>query len=97
MPAKRAAHPSDIEIRSFKVVVDIEDRFNPELTYDSFLRIHGVEPQPPRHRVVNIESVTCPEDGVPVLVTECGTCPGFIRRIEGKICCRKAAGASLPV
>jgi hypothetical protein len=96
LPAKRAAHPSNIEIRSFKVVVDIEDQFNPELTYDNFLRTHGVEPQPPRHRVVNIEAVTCPEDGVPVLVTECGTCPGFIRRIEGKICCRKASGPAPP-
>jgi hypothetical protein len=90
LPAKRAVPPSHIEIRSFKIVLDTEDQFNPELTYESFLRMHGTDPEPPRFRIVSIDAVTCPEDGVPVLVTECGTCPGFIRRMEGKILCRKA-------
>lgn len=94
MPARRATHLSHIEIRSFKVVVDTEDLFNPELTYESFLKEHGVDPEPPRFRVVSIETVTCPEDGVPVLVTECGACPGFVRRMEGKIYCRKATRAA---
>jgi len=94
LPARRAVHPSRIPIRSFKIVVDMEDVFNPELTYENFLKVHGTEPEPPRFRIVCMETVTCPEDNLPVLVTECGTCPGFIRRIEGEIYCRKASEAN---
>jgi hypothetical protein len=86
-------HLSRISIRSFKIVVDLEDMFNPELTYENFLRTHGVEPEPPRFRVVCIEAVTCPEDNLPVLVTECGACSGFIRRMGEEIYCRKASKA----
>lgn len=90
MPAKAALRHTAIPIRFFSIVVDTEDMFNPELTLEKFKRVHGVEPEPPRYRVISIDVVTCPQDGLPVIVTECGLCPGFIRRMEGKIYCRKA-------
>jgi len=90
LPARAALHHMSIPIRSFKVVVDTEDLFNPELTFEKFHKVYGIEPEPPRFRVVSIDAVTCPQDGLPVLVTECGLCPGFIRRMEGRIYCRKA-------
>jgi len=94
LPARTALHHTAIPIRSFRIVVDTEDLFNPELTLEKFQRTYGVEPEPPRFRVVSIDVVACPQDGLPVLVTECGSCPGFIRRMEGKIYCRKAFRAT---
>jgi hypothetical protein len=83
-----------IPIRSLKIVVDIEDPFNPELPLDKFCKIYGTEPEPPRFRVITIDTVACPQDGFPVLATECGLCPGFIRRMGGRIYCRKATRSS---
>jgi len=94
LPARTTLSHMSIPIRSFKVVVDTEDVFNPELTLEKFQRIHGADPEPPRFRVVSIDTVTCPQDNLPVLVTECGLCPGFIRRMEGKISCRKSLRAT---
>jgi len=96
LPAKTALQHTSIPIRSVRIVVDTEDLFNPELTFEKFLRTYGVEPEPPRFRVISIDVVACPQDGLPVLVTECGLCPGFIRRMEGKIYCRKALRANEP-
>ena len=81
---------SHIEIRCFQIVVDLEDLFAPESTVEQFVKLHGFSPKPPRYRILNLESVTCLEDGRPVLVTECGKCSRFIRRYQGSICCRRA-------
>ncbi|MFH0848119.1 MAG: hypothetical protein V1857_01285 [archaeon] len=86
-PARRFAH---IQMRSFKIVIDLEDPFAPELTIENFVRRYGREPETPRYRVVAVELVTCPEDSHPVLVTECGQCPRFVRRFKDHIECSKA-------
>jgi len=74
-------------IRSFKIVIDTENVFAPELTLEDFIKIHGKEPSLPRYRIIKIEVVTCPEDQQPVLVTECAKCPKFIRRFKNQIYC----------
>jgi len=89
LSVEMVSKPSHIEIRSFKIVVDLEDLFAPESTLEQFVKLHGFAPKPPRYRVVDVEIVACSEDGQPVLVTECGKCRRFIRRYEGSICCRK--------
>jgi len=76
-------------IRSIRLVLDVEDVFSPELTLEDFLELHGKNPEPPKYRVVNVEVVTCSEDNQPILVTECGGCPRFIRRFNGHISCKK--------
>ena len=90
LSAEKVVHLSHIDIRSFKIVVDLQDLFTPESTIEQFVKLHGFTPKPPRYRVVSVETVTCSEDGQPVLVTECGKCRRFIRRYEGSICCRRA-------
>jgi hypothetical protein len=78
-----------VPIRSLRVVVDVEDIFSPELTIEDFVKLHGKNAEPPKYRVLNIELVTCSEDNQPVLVTECGHCPRFIRRFNGHVSCKK--------
>jgi hypothetical protein len=77
-------------IRVIKLVIDVEDIFKPPLPIETFIKIYGINPEPPKYRVVTIEIVVCTEDKAPVLVTECGNCPKFIRRYKGSICCRKS-------
>lgn len=74
-------------IRSFKIVIDTENIFTPELTLEDFIKTYGKEPSLPRYRIIKIEVVTCPEDQQPVLVTECAKCPKFIRRFKNQIYC----------
>ncbi|MFH0849046.1 MAG: hypothetical protein V1857_06055 [archaeon] len=81
---------SHIPLRSFDIVIDIEDPFAPELTVEDYMKEHGSPPEPPRYRIVSVELVTCPEDNQPVLVTECGSCPGFVRRFKDRMECTKA-------
>jgi hypothetical protein len=87
--AEKVSNLSHIEIRSFKIVVDLEDLFAPESTIEQFIKLHGFNPKPPRYRVLSIDTVACSEDGQPVLVTECGKCGRFVRRYQGSICCRR--------
>lgn len=75
-------------IRNIKVVVDLEDIFNPEMSLEDFMREYNVEPKPPRYKLFNIQVICCPEDNNPMLVTECGRCSKFIRMYEGKVFCR---------
>jgi len=77
-------------MRTFQIVLDMDDPFSPELTIEDFVKHHGKEPESSRYRVVSIDLVTCPEDGQPVLVTECGGCPRFVRRFKDRIECSKA-------
>lgn len=77
----------NIPIRSIKIVIDANDIFAPELTLEEFRKTYKKEPKPPRYRILNLEIITCAEDGNPILVTECGKCPRFIRRYKGYICC----------
>ncbi|MEM3507375.1 MAG: hypothetical protein QXT31_06970 [Candidatus Bathyarchaeia archaeon] len=80
---------SQVFIREFKVVIDLEDFFNPEMMVEDFIRIYNKNPTPPRYRIVTLEIATCPEDNQPVLITECGKCPKFIKRIGDYIFCKK--------
>jgi len=69
-------------IRSIPVVVDLEDPLTPELTLEDFVEAYGTAPAPPRYRVLNVEVLTCPEDQQPILASECGHCPRFVRRLD---------------
>jgi len=65
-----------------QVVVDLEDPLTPELTVKDFVDTYGMEPVLPRYRVLGVEVLTCPEDQQPILASECGHCPRFVRRLD---------------
>ena len=71
-----------VPIRSIRVVVDLEDPLAPELTLEDFVRTYGVGPASPRYRVLSVEVLTCPEDQLPILASECGQCTRFVRRMD---------------
>jgi hypothetical protein len=71
-----------VPIRSIQVVVDMEDPMAAELTMSDFVETYGMQPALPRYRVLNVEVLTCPEDQQPILVSECGHCPRFVRRLD---------------
>jgi len=71
-----------VPIRTIQVVVDLEDPLAPELTVKDFVQTYGVEPILPRYRVLGVEVLTCPEDQQPILASECGHCPRFVRRLD---------------
>jgi hypothetical protein len=71
-----------VPIRSIQVVVDLEDPLAPELTLEDFVRTYGVGPVSPRYRVLSVEVLTCPEDQLPILASECGHCTRFVRRMD---------------
>jgi hypothetical protein len=58
------------------------------MTLETFIEEKGKEPQPPNYKIVTIEILTCPHDGQPVSIGECGKCRKFIRRLDNKIYCR---------
>jgi hypothetical protein len=60
----------------------LEDPLAPELTVEDFVKTYGTEPTFPRHRILNLEVLTCPEDQQPILASECGHCPRFVRRLD---------------
>ncbi len=70
-----------VPIRAIQVVVDLEDPLAPELTVEDFAETYGTEPTLPRYRVLNVEVLICPEDQQPILASECGHCPRFVRRL----------------
>ena len=71
-----------VPIRSIQVVIDLEDPLTPELTLGDFVRTYGVTPTSPRYRVLSVEVLTCPEDQLPILASECGHCTRFVRRMD---------------
>ena len=71
-----------VPIRTIQVVVDLEDPLAPELTVEDFIETYGAEPIFPTYRIINVEVLTCPEDQQPILASECGHCPRFIRRLD---------------
>ena len=71
-----------VPIRSIQIVVDMEDPLTPELTLDDFVRTYGLSPALPRYRVLSVEVLTCPEDQLPILASECGHCTRFVRRMD---------------
>ena len=71
-----------VPIRSIQVVIDLEDPLTPELTLDDFVRTYGAPPASPRYRVLSVEVLTCPEDQLPILASECGHCTRFVRRMD---------------
>lgn len=71
-----------VPIRSIQVVIDLEDPLSPELTLDDFVRTYGLSPALPRYRVLSVEVLTCPEDQLPILASECGHCTRFVRRMD---------------
>ena len=77
-------------IRKIKMVIDVEDPLKPELPLEEFKKIHRLNPNHPKYRIVTIEVLTCTEDLQPVLVSECGCCPKFFKRFDNIIFCKKA-------
>jgi len=71
-----------VPIRSIRVVVDLEDPLAPEMTLEDFVRTYDQTPSSPRYRILNVEILTCPEDQMPILVSECGHCTRFVRRMD---------------
>ena len=71
-----------VPIRTIQVVIDLEDPLAPELTVEDFVETYGAEPTLPRYRIIGVEVLTCPEDLQPILTSECGHCPRFIRRLD---------------
>jgi len=71
-----------VPIRSIQVVVDLEDPLAPELTVEDFVKTYGMGPMSVRYRILNLEVLTCPEDQQPILASECGHCPRFVRRLD---------------
>jgi hypothetical protein len=71
-----------VPIRSIQVVIDLEDPLTPELTLDDFVRTYRVTPASPRYRILSVEVLTCPEDQLPILASECGHCTRFVRRMD---------------
>ena len=84
-----------VPIRSIQVVVDLEDPLAPELTVEDFVKTYGIGPTSARYRIVNLEVLTCPEDEQPILASECGRCPRFVRRLDNVAYFRKENPASL--
>jgi hypothetical protein len=89
LQARRIKKLSEKSIRKIKMVIDLEDSLNLELPLDEFIKIIGQDLTSPRYRIVAIEVVTCSEDQQPVLVSECGSCPKFVKRFSDKIFCKK--------
>jgi hypothetical protein len=71
-----------VPIRSIQVVVDLEDPLAPELTLEDFVKTYGANPVLPQYRILSVEVLTCPEDQQPILVSECGHCTRFVRRMD---------------
>jgi len=68
-------------IRRFRIALHLRDRFKPPVPAEGSEEALDTE----SYRVLTLEVVTCPEDGQPTLVSECGLCPKFIRRYEDRI------------
>jgi len=75
-------------------VFDLEDPLSPEITLEDFLKTYGA-PAPPRYRIMRVEVLTCPEDDQPILASECGHCPRFVRRLDNFAYFRKQNSADL--
>lgn len=84
-----------VPIRSIQVVLDLEDPLAPELTVEDFVKTYGAGPTSPRYRILNLEVLTCPEDQQPILTSECGHCPRFVRRLDNFAYFRKENLANL--
>jgi hypothetical protein len=82
LPAESSGNFLRVPIRSIQIVVDLEDPFAPELTLEDFVRAYGTSPTSPRYRVLGVEVLTCPEDQLPILASECGHCTRFVRRMD---------------
>lgn len=89
MRARAFSKLTERPIRRIRMVIDVEDPLKPELPIEEFLKLYGEDPSPTKYRITTIEIVTCSEDLQPVLVSECGTCPKFVRRLGDKIYCKK--------
>ncbi len=74
---------------------DLEDPLSAEITLEDFLKTYGVAPLSPRYRIMRVEVLTCPEDNQPILASECGHCPRFVRRLDNFAYFRKQNLAEL--
>lgn len=89
MRARSIKRLTEKPIRRIKMIIDLENPLNPELLIDDFIKIHGQYPDSPRYRITTIEVVTCSEDLQPVLISECGSCPKFVKRFGDRVFCKK--------
>lgn len=67
----------------------------PELTVEDFVKTYGMDPMSPRYKILNLEVLTCPEDQQPILASECGHCPRFVRRLDNVAYFRRQGPADL--
>jgi len=74
-------------IRKVPIVIDTEDSYSPIFVKDEFIKQSGLQPDPPRYRTFTVEIVACAQDGEPTLVSECGTCSRFVRRMGDRVIC----------
>ncbi len=86
MPVESIAR---IPIRRISVVVNVNDPLSPEFTLADFRGTFGMDPDPVKYRVVNIEVITSPDDQQPMLVSECGRYSRFIKRAGNEVFFRK--------
>jgi hypothetical protein len=78
-----------IPIRRIPIVVDMLEPLAPHLSLDDFRSFHGKDPDQNRHRIVDIEVITSPDDQQPMLVSECARYSRFLRREGNDIYFRK--------
>ncbi len=81
----RAETTVTIPIRRIQVVIDVLDPLAPQLSLADFRAFYRREPDQTRHRIIDIEVITSPDDQQPMLVTECARYSRFLRREGGNI------------
>jgi hypothetical protein len=79
----RAETSLRIPIRRIPVVLDVLDPLAPQLSLTDFRTLYGKDPDQNRHRILDIEVITSPDDQQPMLVSECARYSRFLRR-EGQ-------------
>lgn len=72
-----------IPIRRIPVVIDVLDPLALQLSLTDFKALYGKNPDQNRHRILDIEVITSPDDQQPMLVSECARYSRFLRR-EGQ-------------
>ena len=78
-----------VSIRKIPIVIDTADPLTPQFTLDDFRELFGKDPDQDRHRIVNLEVITSPDDQQPMLVSECGRYSRFLRREGDDVFFRK--------
>lgn len=76
-----------VPVRKLEAILDLDNPTNAVMSLSAFRKMSKDDPNPPRYRLIQLDLAVCPEDGQPVLASECGQCPKFFRRYDGCIQC----------